>query len=286
MQEIKDVVSNWIEAQLLSGATFMHANWDKLISDLSNMETKEIKLNEPFNLEGKMVKIVECMSISTEMNPEYVAHQPKKERWFKCIESYKKAIKGVLYKRPSSHSGGTVMIGDISYAWFDLEDFNKYFEEVTPDFVCQQSGEGFMLGDKYWYVEALEKDDNPCQGTAHRNSQKYICANFAYFRTSEDALAWQEKKFGKKEEEKKQKFRFDKKTFFIYEEPIITDAFISDEFDDKSDCIAAREKYIIENEKLTCREVVEVMTEWDYRTSNTATEYLINYILNKKGGNK
>lgn len=156
---------------------------------------QEIKLNEPFTLEGKMVKIVECEPTNGQWSYPY--SQPKKERWFKCLkpENYKHSLKKMKpYRFDFIPTDATVSIQYMAGA------FPNDFEEVTPDFICQHSGEGFMNGDKCYMCDPVELSDIEEDVIVVEPNSSEVNDYIAYFHTTKDALAWQEAKFGKKEE--------------------------------------------------------------------------------------
>jgi hypothetical protein len=214
------------------------------------METKEIKLNEPFTLEGKMVKIVECDG--AEKAFQYIKDTPQKERWFKCLDNFhKEFIKGVLYKRPYGHQDGSIMSKGKSYVWLDWEVFDKNFQEINPDFICQHSGEAFMFGDTSYitYPEQIYPDQKlPVHKSTIEYEEKRLCKGLAHFHSESDALAWQEKKFGKKEERPEKIFTVPQVREFLHD---------------------------FMNDKITFSRFVELLNE-------VSTDY----ILNKKGGNR
>jgi hypothetical protein len=81
-----------------------------------------------------------------------------------------------------------------------VQDFGwKNEQEVKYDFICPHSKNKFKKGDKYWFIEAFTLDNAAMQGPDIL-PQGYSC--FAYFHNESDALAWNEAKFGEKEEVK------------------------------------------------------------------------------------
>jgi hypothetical protein len=178
LRELNDLVSNWIDSQIRNGAVFKNVDFDVLVKALNT------QLNEPLKIEEKVMEV----------------EQPKKERWFKCLDndSYDgdNLIVGRLYKHSevlNSCDGNLVGVVAIEYS--------DEWQEVTPDFVCQHSGEGFIknIGTETKYFKAYHID----LGNREAGIRNGNCGgdkNFAYFYTYEDALAWLEKKFSKKEE--------------------------------------------------------------------------------------
>lgn len=244
---------------------------------------QEIKLNEPFTLEGKMVKIVECEPTNGQWSYPY--SQPKKERWFKCLkpENYKHSLKKMKpYRFDFIPTDATVSIQYMAGA------FPNDFEEVTPDFICQHSGEAFMMGDACWYIISFDKNDNPDSGRIDKFDTEEG-KDMAYFHTESDALAWQEAKFGKKEEEIE--WWFTKHDYIINSglkhpcRPSNETSGSSITFTGKtaeSDCIAARDKWIAENAKVGFEDMVKIIN--DVRTNEKRlSEIFVEYILNKGG---
>lgn len=228
---------------------------------------QEIKLNEPFTLEGKMVKIVEV-------------EQPKKERWFKCnrLDCYQGMIKDRLYKGSFIPELTTMPIE----RW--IKDYPNDFEEIVPDFICQHSGEAFIkyIGTETKYFKAYHIDLGNLKAGI-RNGNCGGDKNFAYFYTHEDALAWQESKFGKKEEEIV--WWFNKETFEIKSRVkgvVLVRICPSEDFTSESDCIAARDKWIVDNVKINCQESFHIHKAYDGGGPSYEKRF-VEYILNKGG---
>ena len=70
--------------------------------------------------------------------------------------------------------------------------------EKQYDFVCPNSGEGFMEGEAYWYVNSVVSDLNVVKSIISVDFYKFFSPNFARFHTRESAIKWNQEKFGKK----------------------------------------------------------------------------------------
>ena len=236
------------------------------------MQEIKLKFNQPFNLEGKMVKIVEV-------------EQPQKERWFKKLTE-----DSFGFKKGRIYRGSTPFPETPNYPNYTIEiDSTKIgvsWQEVQPDFICQHSGEAFMYGTECFYTLADRKDTiEPAPIAINEQRIFNIIPNVAFFYTREDALAWQEKKFGKKEEVV---WYFNHKTYEIssYDKNVIQviESSIGD-FKTESECKAARDKYVLENEKVGVFEALDIATIYkDYKGGESFAEIFVKYILNKKGG--
>lgn len=236
---------------------------------------QEIKLNEPFTLESKMVKIVECEPTNGQWSYPY--SQPKKERWFKCLAS-----NYVTYEKNRIYLGSH----KFTKTQFPCEEIAKMnpcdWQEVQPDFICQHSGEAFMMGDACWYIIRYDKNDNPDSGRIDKFDTEEG-KDMAYFHSESDALAWQEAKFGKKEEDIIE-WDFDYKTYeirkFNKSKEVIDTPFVG--YKSESDCIAARDKWIWENVKVSGGEMLEIMKDC-FSSAIKPKESFVKYILNKGG---
>ena len=237
------------------------------------MQEIKLKFNQPFNLEGKMVKIVEV-------------EQPQKERWFKKLTE-----DSFGFKKGRIYRGSTPFPETPNYPNYTIEiDSTKIgvsWQEVQPDFICQHSGEAFMYGTECFYTLADRKDTiEPAPIAINEQRIFNIIPNVAFFYTREDALAWQEKKFGKKEESL---YVFHRKTFEVIkcdENKVYCITSHSVKYASESECKAARDRYILENEKVTCEESFEILGQFGNGIYVSYKNAFINYILNKKGGNK
>lgn len=230
------------------------------------------KLTQKQKIDNAIAALVDAINGTEEVE------QHKKERWFKCIADYTSLKRNIPYKGSFVNSLGRT-VESLAEQW------PNDFEEIVPDFFCQHSGEAFIkyIGTETKYFKAYYIDLGNLEAGI-RNGNCGGDKNFAYFYTLEDALAWQEKKFGKKQEELV--WVFDCTTYQVssVKKSELLDYYT--QFTSESDCIAARDKYIWDNAKFSPDQIITIINtvEWesDELSGRTPERIIIDYILNQR----
>lgn len=173
----------------------------------------------------------------------------------------------------------------------DLENLKIKAEEKQYDFVCEYSGEKFMVGDKCFYLNAPTIGCLPIEDEIKECYKKY---NYiAFFHKKESAIEWQKHRFNNKEVQLN--YVFDKNYYVISgfgeEEktlPYFNSEFISDRYKSVEECNKALYAYIWNTHKITAVEYLLVYGLFINRGFKTLKnkiwkKFYCNYIINQVG---